>query len=121
MANLPEGLTQKDIDRYAQLDAGLKKIAEEHKTLNEKIKQAHLDAGITGKKTLIYPSEKYGSVIVDLSEAKSVDTESLEAKYPVEKNPDYYTPKLDTKKVPADIVAKFRTVVTQRLSIKTGS
>lgn len=121
MAQLPEGLTQKDIDRYAQLDAGLKKIADEHKTLNEKIKKAHEDAGITGKKTLIYPSEKYGAVIVDLSEAKGVDSEAMEEKYPIEKNPDYYTPKLDVKKIPADIVAKFRTVVTQRLSIKTGA
>lgn len=121
MATLPEGLTQKDIDRYAQLDAGIKKFAEEHKTLNEKIKKAHEDAGLKGKMTLIYPSEKYGSVIVDLSEAKGVDTEALEAKYPLDKSPDYYTPKLDVRKIPADIVAKFRTVVTQRLSIKTGS
>ena len=121
MAQLPEGLTQKDIDRYAQLDAGLKKIADEHKVLNEKIKKAHEDAGIGGKQTLIYPSEKYGSVIVDLSVANGVDTEAMEARYPQEKNPEYYTPKLDTKKIPADIVQKFRTVQTQRLSIKTGS
>ncbi|WNN95201.1 hypothetical protein SEA_MAGRITTE_250 [Microbacterium phage Magritte] len=121
MAQLPKGLAQKDIDRYAQLDAGLKRIADEHKTLNEKIKQAHEAAGLTGKHTLIYPSEKYGAVIVELSEANGVDTEALEEKYPQEKNPDYYTPKLDQKKIPADIVKKFRTVKTQRLSIKTGA
>ena len=58
---------------------------------------------------------------MELGEAKSVDTAALEKKYPAAKNPDYYTAKLDPKKIPADILAKFRTLVTQRLSIKIGS
>jgi len=120
MATLPPGLTQGDIDEYARLDAGIKKLKQRHDILNEKIKKTHEDAGIKGKKTLVYDSEKYGSVIVDLSEAKSVDTEKLESAHPFEQNPEFYKPKLDTKSVPADILAKFRTIITQRLSIKTG-
>lgn len=120
MAQLPEGITQKDIDRYAQLDAGLKKIADEHKVLNEKIKQAHIDAGISGKKTLIYPSEKYGAVVVKLGEQRRMDTEALIAKHPQEKFPDFYSLQFDVKAVPADIQDKFRTNIIQTLSITTG-
>lgn len=120
MATLPEGLTQKDIDRYAQLDAGLKKIADEHKVLNEKIKKAHVDAGIKGKKTLIYPSEKYGAVVVKLGEQKRLDTEALIAKFPEDKAPDFYALQLNVKAVPADIQERFRTNIIQTLSITTG-
>lgn len=120
MATLPEGLTQKDIDRYAQLDAGIKKLQDEHAVLNEKIKQAHKDAGIEGSKTLTYPSAKYGTVIVKLGEQKRLDTEALESKYPLDKNPEFYTPKIDTKKVPADIQAKFRTNIIQTLSVSVA-
>ncbi len=120
MATLPEGLTQKDIDRYAQLDAGLRKIKDEHAVLNEKIKQAHIDAGITGKKTLIYPSEKYGAVVVKLGEQRRLDTEGLMAKFPQEKAPDFYSLQFNVKAVPADIQEKFRTNIIQTLSITTG-
>lgn len=120
MANLPEGLTQKDIDRYAQLDAGMKKLADEHKVLNDKIKQAHKDAGYEGSKTLIYPSEKYGSVIVKLGEQKRLDTEALETAHPFEKFPQFYRTQFDKDAVPADVQAKFRTNIIQTLSITTG-
>jgi hypothetical protein len=120
MATLPDGITQKDIDRYAQLDAGLKKIADEHKTLNEKIKKAHLDSGISGKKTLIYPSEKYGAVVVKLGEQRRVDTEALEAKHPFEKFPQFYRTQFDKAAVPADVMDKFKTNIVQTLSITTG-
>lgn len=120
MATLPDGLTQKDIDRYAQLDAGIKKLQEEHATLNETIKQAHQAAGIEGSKTLSYPSEKYGTVIVKLGQQKRVDTAAAVATFPSEEFPEYYTLGLDTKKMPADILAEFKTNIVQTLSISVA-
>lgn len=120
MADLPEGLTQKDIDRYAQLDQGMKKLADEHKVLNEKIKQAHKDAGIEGNKTLTYPSAKYGTVIVKLGEQKRLDTAALEKAHPFEKYPNFWRTQFDKDAVPADIQAKFRTNIIQTLSISVA-
>lgn len=120
MATLPEGITQKDIDRYAQLDAGLKKIADEHKALNDKIKRAHQEAGISGKKTLTYPSDKYGVVVVTLGEQKRVDTEALVKAHPQDKFPQYWALQFDQSAVDATVIDKFRTNVIQTLSIKTA-
>lgn len=117
MATLPEGLTQKDIDRYAYLDAGMKKLAEEHKVLNEKIKKAHEAAGIKPPKNLVYPSDKFGSVIVKIGEQKRLDEAALEEAHPQAKYPDFYTTRFDKSAVPADVTAKFRTNVVQTLSI----
>lgn len=118
MASLPEGLTQKDIDRYAQLDAGLKKIADEHKALNDKIKRAHVEAGITGKKSLTYPSEKYGVVVVTLGEQKRVDTDALVKAHPSEKFPQYWALQFDQTAVDKTIIDKYRTNIISTLSIK---
>lgn len=120
MAQLPEGLTQKDIDRYAQLDAGMKRLKDEHDVLNEKIKQAHKDAGIEGSKTLTYPSDKYGTVIVKLGVQKRLDAVALQEKFSEEKAPEFYTPMLDQKKVPADILAKFKTNIVPTLSVSVA-
>lgn len=120
MATLPEGLTQTDIDRYAQLDAGIKKLQEEHSILNETIKQAHKNAGIEGSKTLSYPSEKYGTVIVKLGQQKRFDSKAAEATFPEADYPDFYTAALDQKKMPADIVAEFKTNVVSTLSISVA-
>ena len=120
MATLPDGLTQSDIDRYAQLDAGIKKLQDEHAVLNETIKQAHKNAGIEGKKTLSYPSEKYGTVIVKLGEQKRLDSKSLSENFPEAEFPEFYTSTIDTKKVPADIQDAFRTNIIQTLSVTTG-
>lgn len=120
MATLPAGLTQKDLDRYAQLDAGMRKIADEHAMLNAKIKKAHEEAGIEGKKTLVYPSEKYGAVIVDLGVQNRTDTKALEEAFPSEKYPENYSLKIDPSKMDAKIVAKFKNAI-RTVSVKTAS
>ena len=120
MATLPEGLTQGDIDRYAYLDKGIKKLKEEHEVLNETIKQAHKAAGYSGNKTLSYPSDKFGTVIVKLGEQKRMDTEKATETFPADEYPEYYSLSLDVKKMPADISAAFRTNIVQTLSISVA-
>lgn len=120
MAVLPEGLTQKDIDRFAYLDKGMKKLKEEHEVLNVKIKKAHQDAGITGSKTLVYSSDKFGSVIVKLGEQKRLDTKGLEEAHPYEKFPQYWRTMFDKDTVPADVQAKFRTNIVSTLSVSVA-
>jgi hypothetical protein len=120
MATLPAGLTQADIDRYAQLDKGIKALSEEHAVLNETIKQAHKDAGIEGSKTLSYPSEKYGVVIVKLGQQKRFEADKASETFPSSEFPEYYSLTLDQKKMPADIAAAFRTNIIQTLSVSVA-
>jgi hypothetical protein len=120
MATLPEGLSQKDIDRYAKLDKGIKALQEEHAILNELIKQTHKAAGIVGNKTLVYKSAEHGSVIVKLGQQKRLDAETAAATFPEDEFPEYYTSTFDPKKMPADISAAFRTNIVQTLSVSVG-
>lgn len=120
MATLPEGLTQADIDRYAQLDQALKPILEEHKRLNDLIKRSHLEAGISGKKSLVYPSEKYGSVIVNLSERKLLDEETLIEAHPYEKFPQFYSTQFNKTLVDAPTLNKYKTKIVPALGITVG-
>jgi len=120
MAALPEGLTQADIDEYARLDAGIKKLADKHASLKDKIKKAHKADDLTEKKTYTYPSEKYGTVVVKIGLTKNVDSEALEKKYPADKSPEFWVPKLDVKLMDATILDKFRTKITHPLTIEVA-
>lgn len=120
MAQLPEGLTQQEIDRLAQLDAGIKKLQTEYDDLKSKVKQVHQEQGLTGKHTLVYPSEKYGSVIVELNEQKKVDVEALIKAHPIEKFPQHWTMQFDQSSVDAKTLAKFKTNIVPTLSIKVA-
>ncbi len=119
MATLPDGLTPQDIARYAKLDKGIKALQKEHGVLNELIKQSHKAAGITGNKTLIYASDE-GAVIVKLGEQKRTDTEKAAETFPATEYPEYYSQTLDTKKMPPDILAAFKTNIVQTLSVSVG-
>lgn len=107
MSALPEGLTQAEVDRYAKLDAGIKKLQPEHKRLGEKIKSLVTKVG----------TFTFGNVVVDRNEAKSFDKKTAEHDYPYEKFPEYYTPVLDPAKVPDAVKEKY-TSMTQRVSVK---
>ena len=116
MATLPEGLTQSDIDRYAKLDAGIKALQEEHKVLGLLIKEKHAEAGITGKRTLIYED-----VVVKLGEQRRLDEGGFLDTFPFSENPEFYSPAIDTAKVPADVLDTFRTIVIPTLSVSKAA
>lgn len=119
MADLPNGISQKDLDRYVQLDKALKKAQEEHKALNERIKQAFEDAGVAGKRTLIFDSAKFGSIVVKLGETRRLDSKALEEKYPFDKAPQYWRMQFDTTVVEEKILDQYRKL-TQTLSVSTA-
>ena len=116
----PKGITLRELARCAKLSAGIKALTDEHKVLVEKIKQAYAAEGVTGKNTFAYPAAG-GAIVVDLSTALGVDLTSLAEDYPVETYPTYYKSSIDTSKVPADLVEKYRVLVTNRLSVKRAS
>lgn len=109
MAELPEGITQADLDKYAKLDKGMKKLAPEHKRLNQLIKDTFLKVG-----TFVH-----GDVIVDRSQADSFDKKAAEEDLPYEKFPDLYTHTIDPTKLTKTQKAKYTSKV-QRLSIKVS-
>lgn len=115
MATLPAGLTQSNVDRYAKLDAGIKALEAEHKVLGELIKTTHAEAGITGKRTLIYED-----VIVTFNEQRRLNGEVFQESFSPAEFPEYYKPAIDAAKVPADILDAFRTNVIPTLSVRTA-
>lgn len=111
----PEGISLAELKRIAQLQRGLTALKEELEELGAKAKLAFANAGVTGKQTKVY-----GKIVVNLGEQNRLDAKEkadLSEAYPFETNPDWYTPVIDTSKVPADITNDFRkTVVT--ISVK---
>lgn len=106
MAELPEGITQKEIDRFLKLDLGIKKLQPEHKVLSEKIKSAFTKLG----------TWVFGEAIIKRTEASSFDKAAFEKKHPVDRFPEYYSLTLDPTLIEPDVKAKFTTKV-QRLSV----
>ena len=105
---LPEGVSQAQIDRYAKLDKAIKKAQTEHKTLNELFKQKFVKLG----------TFMFGSVIIKRTEASSFDSKKFAEDHPVTDpaSKKYYVLTLDASLIEADVKAKY-TSKTQRLSV----
>lgn len=115
MATLPEGITQEQLDRYAYLSKGLSALENEKELLGNHIKQAYSEAGLTGKRTLTYPSPKFGTVIVTLGEQRRLSKEALEElekAFSWEEFPKYWKTALDIKSIPAIHVDPYREITT---------
>lgn len=106
MADLPEGITQAELDRYALLDRGIKKLQDEHSDLNAKIKAAFTKVGTFA----------HGDVIVKRSESKGVDTAAVEKAFPFDTAPGYYKPTIDRTALPKEVKDTFPKI-TQSVSI----
>lgn len=91
MSTLPEGITQAEIDRYAKLDAGVKKLTAEKKELGEKIKF------VLTAKSATYTFE---DVVVSVAVRKGeFDKELATDTFPADRYPDLYTLTIDPEKV----------------------
>lgn len=106
--NLPEGITQAELDKYARVDAAIKRLEPEKKRLNDKIKRAFTELG-----TFLC-----GSVVVKRTQADSFDAVAFADKYPESKYPQYYKSVVDPTKIDAKTKSKFVSK-TQRLAIET--
>lgn len=109
MSEIPPGLTQADLDLYAKIDDGMKKLQDEKDRLNALIKKTHSDRG-TG--TYIY-----GKVVVTIGSTSKVNYEGIAKENPFEVAPEYYIQKIDPKKVPASTKNRF-TTTNLTLSVK---
>lgn len=112
----PAGLTLADLARYARLTAGIKNLTDEKNVLNAKIKLAYENAGVHGKQTFVYDSAS-GDVVVNIGEQHKVNTELLSEDFPLDQHPGYYKSTIDTSRIPADIVARYRTETSVTLSV----
>lgn len=112
MADLPNGLTQAEVDEYAKLDAGIKKLQERHRVLNEKIKDAHAT-----KKAGSYV---YGEVIVSIQDKTRFDADMAEASLPYTNvsNRKFYKHVIDPRALDADVRAGFSVTAPRALSVK---
>lgn len=111
MSNLPEGITQVEIETYSKIDLAIKKLEPRKKELGDRIKAAYTKVG----------SFVVGNVIIDRTEADSKDIKSAEKLYPYDLYPELYVvePKFDFSKLAPEEQAKFVTK-TQRLSVKVS-
>lgn len=115
MADLPNGLTQDEVNEYLKLDLGIKRLQERHAILNEKIKNAH-----AGKKAQAY---LYGEVIVTIQDKSKFDIEEAEGALPYTdpKNRKFYKHVIDSGSLQPDVKAKFTHQATRALSVKKAN
>lgn len=99
MSTLPPGLTQADIETYAKIDDGMKRLQDAKDELNEKIKLAHKGVG---KGTYIY-----GEVVVKIGATSKTDYKAIGTLYGEGDYPEYYESKLATTKIPKEIKAVY--------------
>ena len=111
MTNIPEGITQQDLDRLAILDKGLKVLQDEQKDLKDKIKTAFENAHL-GKGTYLFPSEASGRTVaakITPTARLSADGKAaLEERFPLDKSPEVWTSQLDLKKIDKKIVDSYK-------------
>lgn len=115
MADLPNGLTQAEVDEYAKIDAGIKKLQERHAILNEKIKDAHAT-----KKAGAYI---YGSVVVTIQDKSKFDVAMAEDSLPYTNpaNRKFYKHTIDARALDADVRAGFTIAAPRALSVKKAN
>lgn len=113
MSTLPPGLSQAEVDEYARLDDGIKRLLARHTELNDVIKAAHAAAAKKGTFT-------YGKVVVKVSETSKFEKDEATEAFPVTDYPDLYKPVLEPKNLPADIRAEY-TSKSLRMSVDTVS
>lgn len=116
MSEMPDGITQEELDRYAKLDKAIKKFQIEHKSLNARIKAAFKKVG----------TFQFGSVIVKRTEStsKKFDSEAFALAYPASKreNRKYYSVTVDAAKIPAELALEYTEFGTiEKLSVDVVS
>lgn len=112
MADLPNGLTQAEVDEYLKLDTAIKKAQERHAILNEKIKNAH-----ESKKAGLYV---YGGVAVTIQDKSRFDAKVAEDSLPYTNptNRKFYKHVIDPTALEADVKAEFTLPASRALSVK---
>lgn len=108
MSELPPGVTQADLDKYAKIEAAIAKLKPERDRLNDLIKTS-FPVG-----TFVH-----GNVVIERSVSNLKDPKGVEKAFPYQDWPEYYVdePKLVFNNLPSDVQAEF-TNQSQRLSVK---
>ena len=119
MTALPEGITQADVDRLATLEQGLRVLSTEYDALKAKFKEA-ITHGEPLKATKIFPSERYGNVVLKFGVQARVDEALLSAELTQEKAPEFWSLQLDKTLIPSDLLDGYRTKVVQQLSVSVA-
>lgn len=109
MSELPPGITQADLDKYAKIEAAIAKLKPERDRLNDLIKASFSQVG----------TYVHGKVVIERSVSNLKDTKGVEKAFPAKDFPEYYVdePKLVFNNLPSDVQAEF-TNQSQRLSVK---
>jgi hypothetical protein len=108
---LPEGITQAEIDEYAEIHLAILKAEKIDKPLNEKIKAAYKEEG----------TYLAGNVVVERYSSSVLDPAEFAIAYPREQYPQYYTEVpatfvLNPVSIPAALKAKHQKV-TDKLQV----
>jgi hypothetical protein len=116
MADLPEGITQEDLDRYVRITTGITKLTEEKDELNQKIKDAfYTDPTFISKGKL---ARTYGTVLVDITSTTTFDKKLFAAQFPPTEFPMFYKPEPDQTKLSPTEKKPFQST-SPRLSVKS--
>jgi hypothetical protein len=98
LVELPEGITEKDLERYAKLSKQATTIKGLRDKLNDKIKKSF--AGVK------YEFDKpylFGKTSLTFGKQMRFSEELFVKKYPISKYPQFYSMQLDTSLIPEDL------------------
>lgn len=112
MSDLPDGITQDDLDKYAKIDAAMKKLEPEKKRIADLIKKAFDKPG-----TFVH-----GNVVIERTTAKLRATKDFLSDYPADEYPEFYVnePKINWDAVSEEDAAEYWTA-SEKLSVKVVS
>ena len=124
MNALPEGVTISDLERYARLAEGIKKLTSEKEELGGKIKNAFSDHyKDAGKSVELFPTMIDTTIIVTLNtqhRLRKTTQVELAERFPHANHPTYYVLAINTDAIPAAILDEYREP-TRTLSIDVAS
>lgn len=95
ITELPEGLTEKDLIRYAKLSKQATETTKLKKVLNDKIKKSFATVAYEFGKDYVF-----GKVSLTFGRQMRFSAELFTKKYPIAKFPQYYTMQLDESLIP---------------------
>lgn len=112
-SQLPEGMTQAEIDEMAKLDRAITKAGKRLAELKEKAR-----LGLPKHDTYVYP----GGVVIVRNKQDRFQADKYELGHPYKLNPELYILKFDASKVPAEDKKKAEYVTrVETISVKIAA
>lgn len=106
----PQGITQKELQELAKLDGRIKRLEARRDLLKEQAKNSMVG--------LPEGTYIFGEVVITLNDAHNFNVEEFASTHPYDREPQYYTPAVDTAALEPEVKKEFSNVIVRRMSVR---